>query len=280
MKRTINCMLVLAMVCWGFASCGGDDDDSSPSSSDSGNITPTKPVREEIKPLLGYWSIEANDSYHYVTFPDYKIFFYQDGICKITDTNSKDSNVFGNKSWDYDESNKYLSIAGIAKAQWQITALSNEAWSGLALWTSGSNGYSAKRTWTSERDFANFIMRYDPKWVCDAVSLEFKYYKGSGYSSDSYSIVLPDADDLYISIGDLSRCEINEDKDKDILTINYIDKKNNGEIRESANIEIVHPYSYKDVYMNVTLQDNISVTPSGGTSHENKSFSGKFIPNR
>ena len=162
-------MLVLAMVCFGFASCGGDDDDNSPSSPGSGSITPIEPVREEIKPFLGYWSIEANDN-HYVTFPDYDIFFYQDGICRITNSNSKDSNVYGTKSWDYDASNKYLSIAGIAKAQWQITALADKAWSGLALWTTGSNGYSAKKTWTSERDFANYLIKYNSNPHCSECS--------------------------------------------------------------------------------------------------------------
>lgn len=279
MKRTIFCMLVLAMTCMGFVSCGGDDDDNSPFGPGSGGITSIEPVRDEIKPFLGYWSIEANDRYHYVSFPDYEIFFYQDGICRIISTNSKDSNVYGTKSWDYDASNKYLAIAGIGRAQWQITALSDEAWSGLAIWTTGSNGYSAKRKWTSGSDLAKYIMRYNSKWVCDTVSLEFIYKGPSGWrSSEDYNIKLSKEKEFYISLGTLSNCEIIEDKEKDILTINYIDMKNN-EIRESANIEIVHPYSYKDVYMNVALQDNYWISGTS-VSHEKRSFSGKFIPKR
>ena len=107
------------------------------------DITAIDPVEERLKPFIGYWTLKASDYYHDVTFPTYSIFFYQEGTCQITEINNSKPNSF--YSWDYDESLKYLSIAGLSKGQWQITSIDDNNWSGLALYGTGDKAYAATR---------------------------------------------------------------------------------------------------------------------------------------
>ena len=154
---------IMAVMSAGFVSCGDDDDDGNDEVINGGSISKIDPVQERLKPFIGLWDIKANDYYHYVTFPDYRILFFQDSKCVILKKeNEKIHNLL---SWDYDESNKYLSIAGEAKGQWQITSVGDNAWTGLALWYGGNNAYSA------EKQTVRNVMDY--------------YYDGSTWMSDS-----------------------------------------------------------------------------------------------
>lgn len=260
-------IMIMALVCVGFASCDSDDDDNT-----LGRTDKIDPVKEEMKPFLGKWQIEANDYYHEVTYPDYSIFFYQDGKCLVSQINNDTKNQY--YSWDYDATNKYLSIAGLANAQWQITSIGEDAWTGLALWTGGSNGYSAKKD-TVTVNTLKFLVYAVGTWKCDTVT-----YTGSEVSR-IYSYVGEKApykyrfSNVWYGNKNLNEyTEIKADKEKDVIVLDHRELWNSNELKKSLYLEMVHPYSYKDVYLNITVEYNSKY----GDVHDK--WSGKFLPER
>lgn len=254
--------VIMVVMSVGFVSCGGDDEEVI----NGGVITKIDPVQERLKPFIGLWEIKANDSYHDVTFPNYDIFFFQDNKCVITERNHRNENDL--LSWDYDESNKYLSIAGEAKGQWQITSVGDDAWTGLALWYQGNNAYSAQK-------MSNyFVAKYhfeNAEWMCDTI----KAYVSTSNSTIFYvTIKHEETEELK---GERHTYMVNfnysipnfygkftEDKENDIYECEETDSKG----IKGVKIQIVHPYSYKDVYMNIAIKDKYG------------DFSGKFLPQR
>ena len=253
-------LMMLVLAGFGFTACSSDDDDNGGTAQ-----TPNR-----LRPFIGLWEIEASDYYHYETYPNYKVFFYQDPKCEIIQINN-DKRRGDYYSWDYDESTKCLSIAGIAKGQWQITSVGNDAWSGLAMWHDGNNGYSAKK----DNDIVTFLL--SKKWYCDntieagldntgdfIVGVEYTWHDRNEIRKESrYSFQLKN-----ISSSPLT---ITEDMNNDIIKVQkeYKPDPAKEEVRRRyMTIEIVHPYSYKDVYLNVFCR------------HYDASFSGKFVPKR
>ena len=260
---------IMAVMSAGFVSCGDDDDDGNDEVINGGSISKIDPVQERLKPFIGLWDIKANDYYHYVTFPDYRILFFQDSKCVILKKeNEKIHNLL---SWDYDESNKYLSIAGEAKGQWQITSVGDNAWTGLALWYGGNNAYSAEKQ--TVRNVMDYY--YDGStWMSDSVKATFElneYYDAlNSHHRDIYFTVHKHHSngEKYVTykfnLTGLTSSQLYENPENDIIVID----KGNQKGTEICNIQLVHPYSYKDVYMNVHVKDKYD------------EFSGKFMPQR
>ena len=258
---------VMAVMSVGFASCGGDDDDEI---INGGSITIIEPVQERLKAFVGFWEIKANDHYHEVTYPNYDILFFQDSKCVITRRNHSDNNEL--LSWDYDESNKYLSLAGEAKGQWQITSIGDDAWTGLALWYQGNNGYSAKK-----KSIYNVVKYHfdNAEWMCDSVKAYIACW------TDTYNLVVTKEHEItektngdtrkvmaYYNyyMGTSFLANYTENKENDIIECEDSSRYSDG--KTSYKIQIVHPYSYKDVYMNITIKDEFG------------EYSGKFLPKR
>lgn len=272
--------VMMALVC-GFASCGGDDNDNS-SETGIGEISEIEPVREELIPFLGKWEIDANDYYHEVTYPDYSIFFYQEGKCCVTQINNDTKNQF--LSWDYDATNKYLSIAGLAKAQWQITSIGDDAWTGLALWTGGNNGYSAKKD-TSIVSLLQYLLNAVGSWKCDTISAtisntvrdHFNVSRVHSYEPHDGVIRPYSYTFIHVWYGDRygNKTEVKADKEKDMIVLDHKEFYwPTTELEQSLYLEMVHPYSYKHVYLNITVEYN---SKYGGVHDK---WSGKFLPER
>ena len=232
-------------------------------------ITPTDPVEERLKPFIGYWTLKASDVYHDVTFPTYSIFFYQEGICQIVEINNNEYNEF--YSWDYDESLKYLSIAGLSKGQWQITSKDDNNWSGLALYGTGDKAYSA----TKKHDNMFLINRewYTVDGIKAALGADgtFYIYVPHSYNSSPSSVVNVDNYNYILANSNYSPLTVIEDNANDVIRIQKEYSPRDGKAEEKRHymiMDIVHPYSYKDVYLNIFCR------------HYNATFSGKFSPKK
>lgn len=256
-------MMVMGLLSVGFTSCSKGDNDQP--------LTPNT-IKEELKPFIGYWQI-SNDSYNTSSLPDYHIFFYLDGICHITYMTNLSSDWY---SWNYDTTTKYLSIAGLSKAQWQITSITDNAWSGLALWYSGNNnGYSANKLTMDTKELFKYILRCRDQWICDTISAKYKKIDRYYYSDEKIEIsklhtwisselgtssIEPYSIRLY---GNSFNCY--EDKEKDIITVSKDQAE--GDNRIYFELELFHPYNYKDCYMNIKIKDKL-----------NGDWTGKFLP--
>ena len=91
MKRTIYCMLVLAMTCMGFVSCGGDDDDNSPHGPGSGSISSDDPTIVPSGALTGKFSVGTG-----------QVYFSKGNLQATTIDNGKNWTwSFAENQWDY-----------------------------------------------------------------------------------------------------------------------------------------------------------------------------------
>ena len=231
------------------------------------DITAIDPVEERLKPFIGYWTLKASDYYHDVTFPTYSIFFYQEGTCQITEINNSKSNSF--YSWDYDESLKYLSIAGLSKGQWQITSIDDNNWSGLALYGTGDKAYAATR-----KPANLFII--NRKWFTEdgieagfGVNGYFNIYAPHSYHQSSTNVVDINRYSYMLENTQDSPLTVVEDNANDVIKIQKEYSVKEGKAEEKRyyiTIDIVHPYSYKDVYLNIYCR------------HYDATFSGRFFP--
>ena len=286
MKKSANYLLFcLLLSLFSFTACGGGDDNEGnlpPNTPGSPSGNPEPPgnddeaplnVPERLKQFAGMWNIKASSNF-YVTYPDFYIFFYEDGKCEVHQDNIYTSlrGDFPVESWDYDEKNKYLSISGIAKGQWQITSKSDDAWSGLALWSSGSNGYFAKKT-SDNVSLLHILL--SKKWVSEDVETDYiengstmtgfnfrndffvkkpfqyhRLYDSKLYESDGYKISLPYLDE--------ETTKLVEDKAKDKITYSSIVIEPGVDLDRSDKsymvIDIVHPYNYENCYLNIKFK--------------------------
>lgn len=270
-----------------LSSCGGDDDNDDgggsivvPGDEPGGAITKITPVKEELKPFIGSWYIRGNRRY-YVTFPSYQVFFFQDNKCCVVKINDSYSNSI--HSWEYDSQNRYLSIAGLS-AQWQITAIDDKGWSGLALWHSGDNGYTAEKGQFSPEGIFTYRLGMENTWTCDTV--EAIYNRANQSLEVTKSHILPDKGvgieygNYKFDIKDYNSSEgwvttdIDYDEENDVIVF---DKTFWGTNRETGKldrvtsrifIQMVHPYSYEDIYLNIFVQDY------------DEKWKGKFLPKR
>lgn len=251
------------------------------SSSDSKDSTINVP--EYLKPFVGLWDIKDQDTYRYGGFYDNDhndhVFIYQDGVCIIN----------GNKTtWNYDISDKYLTFIGNDYCLWQITAISDVGWTGIGL--SDHKVYTAKK----DTSIINIFEYRFGVWKCDTITARifsfsnsedlvvykgnptFKYRSYDDMYGHSYSSVSNVDDfawyrgDYYDSYkGHLSSFDYNQYKDRIVCKSKYWENPNT----TGHYIEMVHPYSYKDVYLNITFRYR---------NNQNKieTWSGKFLPSK
>lgn len=240
----LSVIMIVGGLCICLSSCGSDDEDNE--RNDIENHISSVP--EHLKPFIGIWDINASDYYHYETFPKYRILFYQENKCELISLNGNARNNL--YSWDYDVNTKYLAIAGLDKGQWQITAVGDGMWSGLALWNNGNNGYSAKNTTLDY--LPNFLLH--KTWINGDVTAT---------TPSKSNIFEVNVDVEYIrgkikpqcSISSPKYCNISYDSETDIVTIHNegdLSKAKNEETEKTyCHIEIFHPFSYNSVYMDL-----------------------------
>ena len=264
-------------------SCGGDSDDGVSNPPKPGEET-IDPVPEKLKPFVGCWIIEHNGS-NTQTNPRHNIIFFQDGKCFVQSSWKQGGNdgLHSEKdglSWDYDETTKVLAVAGVTSAQWTITSIGETAWSGVGLGSLSNVSYTA-----SKRENSSYLLTeyfFTKTWKCNEETAEFKQdtnYKWGCTLSATYDYVGDDEQThatkyRFTNIfensnkyGDItSKCDYLEDKD--MMEFEYKYTGYDGSIIRRLLLQFVHPYSYKDVYMNVTAQ-----------IYQNE-WSGKFVPVR
>lgn len=288
MKKNIwYCFILLMMgttISIGLSSCGDDNDDDEETIDDGKNseeeIPEIDPVPDRLKPFIGFWEIR-NSYTGWGTFPEYDIMFYQDGKCELLQENNNNYYLTPKLySWDYDKDTKILGIAGMSGGQWQITVVGDNAWSGLALWFTGHNGYNANRPSNSGHNDLKRIaqVQFAHKWVNGDVKTV--YYNGyNGYYYEHYFYVdLPYQRKTRAEGRSFNnmKLDLNEvpydsewtpiitytyDKEKDVLTIHNESERSQSyagsqdEKRQFVHVDIVHPYSYKDAYIIFNYRD-------------------------
>ena len=136
-----------------FVACGSDGSDD-----DSTSITD---FPSDVRPFIGKWYITKGQSPS-SEFPNYEAFLFQEGKCKVVQhyqdgTKYGRENNYDNLDWVYDNSTKRLVIAGLANAQWEITAQGDNTWTGLSLWGGGQQGYVAKKD-TTVKEIFNYLL--------------------------------------------------------------------------------------------------------------------------
>lgn len=262
------------------------------SSSDSKDSTINVP--EYLKPFVGLWDINS----HYSDPNYYNLFLFQDGVA-INRSKDRDDNQPIITTWNYNPVTQYLALAGYDKAQWQITAISDNAWSGLELWSGRKLGYKAEKNNNYMYQFYDIQMNYHELWKCDTIKAgimfcEHRRRDGWYYSSNTFVVYKGNPTIEYenyyytfygkSSVSNLyqfawysatENINTNHDseynKDKDC----YVCKSENWENPNTTGhyIEMVHPYSYKDVYLNITFRYR---------NNQNKieTWSGKFLPSK
>lgn len=289
MKRFLNYVygiLLLGAMTISLSACGGDDDSDTPSSPKT-----IEPVSEKLKPFIGSWSIE-HDGSNTQTNPGHNIIFFQDGKCFVQTRWKQGGNdgLHSEKdglSWDYDEATKILAVAGVSTAQWTITSIDDNAWSGVGMGSLSNVSYTANRRYSKrEQILDEYFYPYVKTWECDTVKAEFSIISGSSsYYAVTFNkyyttlldegtreVVYPFTCPVTGSTIKVTR-DIYYDEADDKIVVNYIeDRKNYTHIL----LEFVHPYSYKDVYMNVVLEFQ--------SQYKDKlapvKWSGKFLPKR
>ena len=132
-------IMMVAVLCVGFVSCGGDDDDGAPVSSG-----------KENKSLLGGWS-EMNFSM--VLMTNGKMLYKKD----------KDINQ-GN--WNYNEQTGVLAT-DVESYQWMVNLISEDSWAGIRLWT--------QKPATAKREIASAAGMLLAGWTWTFNGLEKKF---------------------------------------------------------------------------------------------------------
>lgn len=260
-------LLVIFITCCMMVSCGGDDDDNNIQNETNNNEESSQnqllSVPEHIKPFVGNWRLESSRYYY---FPNITLFLFQDGYCYITISSNQGGRNAGMVEWNYDEETKILATLGTYSYQWEVTAITENAWTSKALW--GDCTYSAirrtelrenlgillNRNWVNSEDNTNTLKIKDTNG-------KIKYY--SSYLDSN--VTLYDNSNGYLD----NKVVYVEDKEKDMITISKQWNsygENDFKYVYDYNVEIVHPYSYKDVYLNVNI------------IHANEELKGKFIP--
>lgn len=266
----------------GVTTSDPDDEEKKDSvRTDELTITEIAPVPENLKPFIGYWRT-SNKSSYYKSYPNYGFWLFQDGVCKV-DYYSLLSNYSCLTTWNYNSSTGIFAIAGMSDAQWQITSMSNYSWSGLSLWGRQSTGYSAGKESRDNNgsDILDFWL-YGFGWNCDTVTAQFykSYYLSElnhvdvnkshtvdGKKVDTYSVWYR----FYFYDGDIAAGEsitLAGEADFDEERDCYILQRDWGTPEKRFYIQLVHPYSYNDCYMNIIVGEG------------NEQWAGKFLPTR
>lgn len=251
-------MMVIAVLCIGFTSCGDDDEDDNNG-------------RTSLKAMAGYWNISTLK---------YSMVLFNEGVMKGRgwETNSRGDVIYGNittGNWNYDEQTKTLATSALYNnnsLQWLITMLNDDNWTGVALWNDQNTTYMAN----NELDVNEVVLLLDGNWVNDAGNTITFYNISGGYnkSSKDYQVDLSYKADEAPEV-DLDnrhnrgvRVRFNKfTKNKDKITLSYYklehdsayDEIEHKGITYSYTILIINPYSYSNrrLQMNIQEQSNV-----------------------
>ncbi len=141
MKKTIKILTLLFSLA--ISSCGSDGEEGYENVSVKEKDSPTSTISEASKPFVGLWylstSINSSD------FPPLYLFMSKDGRASIDLFNFNPYDCFDYLyHWNYNEKTQILSTDH-PFASWQINLISDESFSGLALWGKNTKPiYTAK----------------------------------------------------------------------------------------------------------------------------------------
>ncbi len=265
--KKINCKqmailfsaMVINTIC---VACGSDESAGNNESID--NKESATNVSSDIKPFIGLWMIKTNQTSS-KDFPYYKTFLFQDKKCRAELSykyNSQEgkTDLYDNLDWIYDKSNKRLVIAGIANAQWEITATSDLSWTGLSLWAANQIGYVAHKDTT-----VNSIWDYLQScttWSCDDVYIDKRgYLEGVIIAGESH----------YYSQGTSEINILYYDVEQDVIRREVQNVRGGLQCRWHTIKEIYHPFSYNGMYMDVFVEYGEQGKVLGN-------YSGRFTP--
>ena len=157
-------------------------------------------------------------------------------------------------------------------------------WSGICIADAEKLGYAARKDTMSYNTIVYFIKKYT-EWYCDSITCVFSndgpthilnFSKQYSYIKDDELLMTGDMKlDIFRSYksayNEFSEYYIINDFDKE--TIKLVNKFVNGgrdQVSHDLVMELVHPYSYDNIYMNLSL-----------SMHNGSGFiSGKFLPRR
>ena len=233
-----------------FTACPSSGDDETESGTGQ-SINDSKPlsVAEELKPFIGFWTVEGTK------YPYYQMFMFQDKKCwvrKSSYDSSSFSGSFNLYDWNYNGNTTLLSITN--NFQCLISLIDTETWMGLTVGDKQSVSYTAKR----KGDDYNYTEMQN-----DLVFIMYGTWQNVSNSEETFSCSLGDSPHLSYegksffapsspySIADNVKVEIEYDKASDKMTL-----KSSGRIKRrdifyvtTYNIEIIHPYDYEHVYL-------------------------------
>ena len=259
-------MMVIAVLCIGFTSCGDDDEDDNNG-------------RTSLKAMAGYWNISTLK---------YSMVLFNEGVMKGRgwETNSRGDIIYGNittGNWNYDEQTKTLATSALYNnnsLQWLITMLNDDNWTGVALWNDKNTTYMAN----NKLDVNEVALLLDGKWVNDAGNtLTFYGFSGSynKYYGDCIYLESYRADEApQIDLDNLHNKQMaikfNQlTKKKDQITLHYYSYDHDNDfyegkiIEESYTIIIINPYSYNNRQLQMNIKNS---SYKGGKIVENYRF--------
>ena len=216
----------------------------------------------ERKPFVGFWSVVGASK------PHFAMLLFEDNKCLIGEGENYNTagryNVFhdvtnwGFYEWAYNTTTSILSITN--NYQWFINMMTDDSWMGITVGSSKEVSYTAKRCTliSSNEDYGKFADNFN---MLSAVLLGT--WKNTDNSEDTFSIDY-NGNLWFVHNGYkfpgpgnsghfyIEEENILEDQSSDKIRIitrypwgesghNYID------------IEIVHPYNFKNVYINIDV---------------------------
>lgn len=141
MKKTIKILTLLFSLA--ISSCGSDGEEGYENVSVKEKDSPTSTISEASKPFVGLWYLSTSGWSNESDFPPLYLFLSKDGKAWVMEReyNPTTSNLY---HWNYNETTQILSTDH-RFASWQINLISDESFSGLALW-----GKSTKPIYTAK----------------------------------------------------------------------------------------------------------------------------------
>lgn len=166
----MSLLLGLFVCVFALTACGGDDDSPSTppngglpngngsggGSGSSGGNDPTSPVDQNIKPFIGYWTLNSRSNTF--TYPYTDLVLFSDKKCYYKNLYNNSHGIY---DWDYNPNNGLLATTSGNYGSWIVNIISGDSWSGASYW--GSNESYTARKITDKNLF--FQLMLIGKWV-------------------------------------------------------------------------------------------------------------------
>lgn len=141
MKKTIKILTLLFSLA--ISSCGSDGEEGYENVSVKEKDSPTSTISEASKPFVGLWYLSTSGWSKESDFPPLYLFLSKDGRAWVMEREFNPTK-FNLYHWNYNETTQILSTDH-RFASWQINLISDESFSGLALWGKNTKPiYTAK----------------------------------------------------------------------------------------------------------------------------------------